>query len=295
MTDKTVAHLREVIREPELAHGRYRALDQIGRGGMGTVYRAEDAELDREVALKVLKAESEMAVERMRREARILARLEHPGIVPIHDVGILDDGRAFYVMKLVRGQRLDRYQAGAHSMTDRLRLFARLCEPIGFAHARGIVHRDLKPENVMVGEFGEVLVLDWGVAKVAGEAETIAVAGTRAYMAPEQAADPGCVDGRADVYALGKILRFLIEADGAPKPLLAICAQATAEKPGNRYQSALELSRDVERFLDGLAVDAYPETLADRAYRFYAKYKLLIALIVAYLVMRGVIILWTRH
>ncbi|HYM80658.1 MAG TPA: serine/threonine-protein kinase, partial [Candidatus Limnocylindria bacterium] len=149
-------------------HEHYRVLEEIGRGGMGTVYRAEDVRLGRRVALKVLNLldPSGDAAARMRREAQILARLEHPGIVPVHDAGTLADGRVFYAMKYVRGLRLDRWVASATSLAERLRLFTRVCEAVAFAHAEGVVHRDLKPENVMVGPFGEVLVMDWGVAKV---------------------------------------------------------------------------------------------------------------------------------
>ena len=103
---------------------------------------------------------------RLMREARVLARLEHPGIVPVHDVGTLADGRVFYTMKFVEGQRLDKLIEGVESVQDRLRLFLRICEAVAFAHARGVLHRDLKPANVMVGPFGEVLVMDWGLAKI---------------------------------------------------------------------------------------------------------------------------------
>ena len=134
---------------------------------MGVVYSARDRELDRQVALKVLAtavADAE-STDRLRREARIIAGLEHPGIVPVHDVGSLPDGRVFYAMKLVSGQRLDAFLGGGRPLPEKLRVFLRVCEPVAFAHAHGVIHRDLKPENVMVGPFGEVLVMDWGVAK----------------------------------------------------------------------------------------------------------------------------------
>ena len=173
---------------------------------MGTVYRGHDRELDRAVAIKVLSptASSAEALERMRQETRILARLEHPGVVPIYDVGRLEDDRLFYVMKLVRGQRLDEHMVD-RTLSERLRLFVRICDPVAFAHARGIVHRDLKPENVMVGEFGEVLVMDWGVA--AGHIDSASgvgsgtIVGTRAYMAPEQARGRQCRRPRRRVLA----------------------------------------------------------------------------------------------
>jgi serine/threonine protein kinase len=140
---------------------------------MGTVYAADDLELQRRVALKVLAAPriTEEARERMLREARILARLEHPGIVPVHDVLILPDGRVAYAMKLVQGERLDAHAGRFRGLRERLRIFERICEAVAFAHAQGVIHRDLKPGNIMVGSFGEVLVLDWGVAKILGSGE----------------------------------------------------------------------------------------------------------------------------
>ncbi len=182
LADSTLEHLRQVADWPELECPRYTVLERIGRGGMGSVYRVHDHELDRQAAMKVLHdaPASQETAARMLREARIIARMEHPGIVPVHDVGRLRDGRLYYVMKQVRGRRLDELVREAAPLTDRLRILQRLCETVAFAHAQGVIHRDLKPQNVMVGEFGEVLVLDWGVAKllpVTGANDTPAGAG----------------------------------------------------------------------------------------------------------------------
>ncbi|MGH8189475.1 MAG: serine/threonine-protein kinase, partial [Steroidobacteraceae bacterium] len=168
LADRTVAHLRELPDDLAVAGDRYELKEEVGRGGMGVVFRARDRELERDVAVKVLHARATGAADRLLQEARILGRLEHPGIVPIHDVGTLPDGRVLYVMKLVRGSRLDHHVARDGALADKLRIFDRLCDAVAFAHAHGIIHRDLKPENVMIGAFGEVLVLDWGVAKVQG-------------------------------------------------------------------------------------------------------------------------------
>jgi serine/threonine protein kinase len=221
-------------------------LERVARGGMGVVYAALDEMLDRRVALKVLDvpvADGDLA-RRLNREARVLARLEHPGIVPVHDVGTLADGRVFYAMKFVEGQRLDKYIEAVNSLPDRLRLFLRICDAVGFAHARGVLHRDLKPANVMVGAFGEVLVMDWGLAKILREqsagvpeedpeatilhtpkmtddsADTKeatqvtgqgTVLGTPGYMSPEQArGDVANVNERSDIFSLGAVLRFLL-------------------------------------------------------------------------------------
>src|SRR5579863_8685771 len=188
ISDQRLSRLRDIVSAPENEEFRYSILEEIGRGGMATVYRAEDRTLNRQVALKVLTPTGETAqlAERMRREALILARLEHPGIVPIHDAGTLPDGRLYYAMKMVNGERLDEYCARARTVPERMRVFLRICEPVGFAHAGGIIHRDLKPQNIIVGEFGEVLVLDWGVAKVLRHAE-VASAGVIAPSALETA------------------------------------------------------------------------------------------------------------
>src|SRR4051794_6301034 len=137
-------------------------------------------------------------IEHMRDEARTIAKLEHPGIVPLHDVGLLPDGRLWYAMKLVRGRRLDELNAPA---ADLLRVVLRICEAVSFAHANGIVHCDLKPENVMLGDFGEVLVMDWGVARATGARDAI-IAGTRGFMSPEQE-QGAVVDTSTDIFALG--------------------------------------------------------------------------------------------
>ena len=248
LSDKTVDRLRRNVDVPDLSGTRYQLLERVARGGMGVVYAALDQTLDRRVALKVLDvpaADGELA-RRLNREARVLARLEHPGIVPVHDVGTLADGRVFYAMKFVEGQRLDKHIEAVASLSDRLRLFLRICDAVAFAHARGVLHRDLKPANVMVGAFGEVLVMDWGLAKIlreqsagvpeedpeatilhslealgghadATEATQVTgqgtVLGTPGYMSPEQArGDVVQLDERSDIFSLGAVLRFLITA-----------------------------------------------------------------------------------
>jgi eukaryotic-like serine/threonine-protein kinase len=245
LSDKAVNCLRQNAGLPDLSGTRYQLLERVARGGMGTVYAARDETLDRRVALKVLDVpigDGDLA-RRLNREARVLALLEHPGIVPVHDVGTLSDGRVFYTMKFVEGQRLDKYIEAVASLPDRLRLFLRICDAVAFAHARGVLHRDLKPANVMVGAFGEVLVMDWGLAKIlheqsaeareddadaaiihtsqASESPTDAtratqvtrqgtVLGTPGYMSPEQAnGDIARVNERSDIFSLGAVLRFL--------------------------------------------------------------------------------------
>jgi len=192
-------------------------------------------------------------------------------------------------MKLVRGERLDRWAAGRAGLPERLAVIQRLCETVAFAHAHGVIHRDLKPENVMVGPFGEVQVMDWGVAwRRDAPGETGLVAGTAGFMAPEQAsggaAEP---DERWDVYALGAILCRLL-ADGArpPRALLAIVARACAEAPPERYAGPLELAADLGRFLAGERVSAAREGPLDRTLRLALKYRAALLLLLAYVAVR---------
>jgi serine/threonine protein kinase len=255
LSDKALDRLRDASDAPDLAGTRYTLLERVARGGMGVIYAARDEKLDRRVALKVLDVEDrggELA-RRLVREAQVLARLEHPGIVPIHDVGTLHDGRVFYTMKFIEGQRLDKHLESVESVPDRLRLFLRICDAVAFAHARGVLHRDLKPANVMIGSFGEVLVLDWGLAKILTDAarsattedaqETIVeparteprdasdttefaattahgtVMGTPGYMSPEQACgDNAKLDERSDIFSLGALLRFLLTRETMASP-----------------------------------------------------------------------------
>jgi serine/threonine protein kinase len=299
LSDDAVAHLRTVADEPDFSGTRYRLVRELARGGMGVVYEADDLELQRHVAIKVLATElaGPGAAERMRAEARVIARLEHPGIVPLHDAGTLPDGRVFYVMKLVRGREAGaapRAQAAIEAIPPAggnlhtLRIFLRVCEAVAFAHARGVIHCDLKPSNVMIGEFGEVLVMDWGVAKAIGD-RVSAVAGTRDFMPPEQErGEP--LDATADVFALGATLRALLQPP-LPRRLGAIVAKATAALPSGRYTSANELAADVARFIDGEPVAAYYESVVERFGRWLERNRALVAVIVGYLVMRALVLL----
>ena len=317
LRDSAVARLRRVATWPEFGSERYEVIEEIGRGGMGTVYRARDRELGREVAIKIPNGAGESSIERrLQVEARILARLEHPGIIPIHDAGRLADGRLFYVMKWVRGSTLREWLAAGAARSEVLRIFERLCEPVAFAHDAGVIHRDLKPENIMIGAFGEVLVMDWGVAKEqrgsactpAGQAPASAgteagdIIGTRGFMPPEQARGEGDrVDGRADVYSLGAILGWMLTRDepagtGAileqrdlPRALRAICARAMEPDPESRYASVTALAEDVARFRAGEATDAHRETFVEHAWRVGRTYRTAILLVLGYIVMRAAV------
>jgi len=290
ISDRAIGRLREAAAWPEL-DARYEISGVAGHGGMGTVYVARDHVLGRDVAVKVLDVADPRGsrAERLRREAHILARLDHPGIVPVHDAGTLDDGRAFYVMKLVKGRRLDDLVRDPAPLATRLDVYSRILDAVAFAHAQEVVHRDLKPENIMVGGFGEVYVMDWGVAQDAGGEGERLIVGTPGFMAPEQQrAD--VVDRRADVYALGALLGHL--APDAPPALLAIARKAGAEDTAGRYQTVDALAADLARFRNQDPVGAYQESVVERLGRLYRRYELPILLLVAYVIMRFVLLFW---
>lgn len=218
-------------RSPE----RYEILGEHARGGLGRILLARDLEMGRTVAVKELLDERGRGEARFVREAMITAFLDHPGIVPVYEVGRWPSGKPYYAMKLVSGQRLKDRIAETETIEERLALVSQVlgvADAIAYAHSRDIIHRDIKPSNVVVGEYGETIVVDWGLAKhVDSEDPTFdsetpspeatrditlqgAVVGTAAYMAPEQAAGKH-VDKRADVYALGSLLYHTL-CGGAP-------------------------------------------------------------------------------
>ncbi|MHC5081621.1 MAG: serine/threonine-protein kinase, partial [Planctomycetota bacterium] len=228
---------------------RYSLLGEIARGGMGAIVRLVDNDIRRPVAMKVILGdESEGTaegdrerVERFVEEAQVTGQLEHPNIVPVHELGLDPEGKVYFTMKLVRGESLesvldriadkDGDALEAYPLSHLLQIFLKICDALAFAHSKGVLHRDLKPENVMVGSFGEVLVMDWGLARVKGREDTARdelvrsirsekaagrtlegqVMGTPAYMPPEQArGHVDEIDERSDVFALGGILYRLL-------------------------------------------------------------------------------------
>ncbi len=221
---------------PEVSAQHYDPGKEIARGGMGKIVAAEDLRLGRPVAIKQLLEPSQEQITRFQREALITARLQHPGIVPVYEAGRWPSGEPFFAMKLVQGKPLDKVIAEATKLEDRLAIIPRLaaaCDAIAYAHSMRVIHRDLKPGNVLLGDFGETVVIDWGLAKDLDASDSFesanrkprknrpsisiertgsstltvagAVMGTPAYMAPEQARGEQ-VDQRADVFALGAML-----------------------------------------------------------------------------------------
>ncbi len=312
---------------------RYEVLGLLGQGGMGEVWRVRDRDLNRVMALKVVRADrapTERMIARFIEEAQATAQLQHPGIVPVHELGRLPDGRFYFTMKEIRGRTLAEIIAEVHlaarggtweptpsgwTFRRLLESFHRACEAVAYAHARGVVHRDLKPSNIMLGDFGEVLVVDWGLAKVLGRPDTAVdegrldpiittrsegdalatrageVAGTPAYMSPEQARGEVREIGLpSDVYALGAVLWHILSgrppfagsfmmllaqvASGdvrppsgpAPLPpeLVALCMRAMHREPARRFADASGIAAEISAWLDGArrreqALDAVAE------------------------------------
>jgi serine/threonine protein kinase len=295
LSSASVARLRSTLAANPVP-ARYRLIEIIGEGGMGVVWRAHDSVLGRDVAVKILAAhlEHDQLLERLSREARILAALEHPGIVPVFDMGTGDNGAPWYAMRLVRGVPLDVAARDGRARRDLLRIVEQVCETVAYAHAHGVAHRDLKPSNIMLGPFGEVLVLDWGVARDSAEDFGIGiVVGTPGFMAPEQAAGQRG-DARSDVHGIGAMIRELVRvhSESVPRSLQSIIARACAQDPAARYESALALRDDLRRLAAGDRVLAHRESLVERLGRFVSTYQTAILLVLAYLVMRVAILLW---
>ena len=292
--DVTYGHATQIIAEYEIG-------EMLGQGGMGSVYRAKQNSIGRSVALKMLRAgtESTSTNNKFLTEAVITGELEHPNIVPIYDLGANAGGDLFYAMKEVRGAPW-RKTIDTASEDENLDVLHKVADAIAFSHSRAVVHRDLKPDNVMIGEFGEVLVMDWGLALPVGEFEkeglalSIGPCGTPAYMAPEMAAADGKVTFASDVYLLGAMLyrvvtgkaphtaksarlclqsamrNEIVEAEGNEE-LLTIARKAMATDPADRHESAQEFQAELRsyrefkelRAMTGRAVEELQNGLAD--------------------------------
>jgi tetratricopeptide (TPR) repeat protein len=334
---------RQTAPDPAPEGTRYRPLRLHARGGLGEVLLAHDEELHREVALKRMQAHCAYDRDSRRRfllEAEVTARLEHPGIVPVYGLVHDEAGQPSYAMRFIEGETLKDALIAFHAANQSgrdpgertlalrklLGDFVSVCKAVGYAHSRGVVHRDLKPQNVMLGKYGEVLVVDWGLAKsveglpdgrAGGEdtptlqAETDegtrlgTVLGTPEYMSPEQAEGRGhLLPSAGDIYSLGGMLYVVLTGcvpfQGAniletlgkvrrgeflpprqvnsdvPRPLEAICLKAMSRQAHDRYETALDLAEDVERWLADEPVTAYREPWTVRAGRWVRRRRTLV-------------------
>jgi serine/threonine protein kinase/formylglycine-generating enzyme required for sulfatase activity len=321
---------------------KYEMVGKLGQGGVGEVWKVRDRDLNREVAMKLLLAGTEGSADSVNRfieEAQATGQLEHPNIVPVHDLGVDGQGRVYFTLKYVQGLSLRsvirgrnenaQLEDGSGFLRDRftplrmVEILIAMCQGVAYAHSKGIIHRDLKPDNVMLGKYGEVLVMDWGLAKVLDKTRSSAlddtvrvmttrsgdgsqltmegsIAGTPAYMAPEQAAGRiSELDQRTDIYALGAILYEVLSghppyeggsalelvkrvtqepppplSKGAhgfhpiPRELKAICEMAMARDPRHRYATASLLRDDLQAFLEDRPVSAAPDSPWQRAMKW---------------------------
>ncbi len=290
---------------PQRPEERYTILDFIDEGGIGEVWRVHDPVLDRPLAMKILRADraSEQG-EAFLREARLVASLDHPALVPVYNFGRLPapDGRPFFTMREVRGRTFSQLIDEVHGrgpsphssllapLRRLLRAFHTACLAVAHAHERGVLHRDIKPDNVMIGEHGEVFVMDWGLARFTEAPALVGLRGTLIYMAPELTLGAGPAPS-SDIYGLGAMLYQVLSGKtpytgsfaevlsavqagpppppsgvfGIPDALEAICARAMARDPAHRYPDAGALAEDVEAWLEGVRRNEEAAELVEQA------------------------------
>ncbi|MFH0953041.1 MAG: protein kinase [Verrucomicrobiota bacterium] len=311
---------QKVLSEAESAgaHPHYELLGPLGEGGMGVIYEARQTSVDRVVALKVMKPEPGFDEPRRKKflsEVVATGALEHPNIVPVYELGLNQEGLPFYAMKRIRGRAWSQ-SLGQKGLRENLEIFMAVANAVSFAHSRGVIHRDVKPENVMLGDYGEVLLIDWGLAAAVsreGKAEvltsTTALAGTPAYMAPEMArGETDKIGVSSDVYLLGAVLyeivtgvrphrgktvyhclanaaNNVIEPTNMRGELLDIALHATATEPASRYPSVKDFQAVVREYIshaDSIALSEHAGKLLAEAEESAVRYDLFAEAVAAY-------------
>ena len=317
------------VRDADWRLGNYQILDELGRGGMGVIYRARQRHSRRIVALKRIlayHADSRETLVRFRREAEAAASLDHPNILPIYEVGESDDGLPFFSMKLATGGSLLESHVALHKDPRRsVALMAKVSRAVQYAHTHGILHRDLKPGNVLLDGHGEPMVSDFGLAKwldtTSDLTRTLIVFGTPGYIAPEQANGPAdSLKPTADIYSLGAILFDLLagrppflgehafsviqQAANKPAPKLrgveptldrdleTICSRCLEREPNARYHSAGDLAEDLDRWLEGRPIIARPVSTPVRVWRWSKRNPKLAGSIAACFVATAAAVIW---
>ena len=291
----------DVVTPPDIQNGfdKYSDFKVINEGGKAILKQCKDTNLGRKVVLKVLRPElanDRKELARLLREARITAQLQHPSTVPLYEMGRDNDGVWYFSMKKLEGQTLfdilvklhqkDKETAEKFNLSRLLNIFTQVGDALAYAHARGVIHRDVKPENIIVGRFGEVVLIDWGAAKVwgmpnEGDEDTIdSRGGTPLYMSPEQVLGHRLVDERTDIFSMGVVLyEMLVQREPfrgfdirdtldniiyedpkpprqvatdriSPQPLEDICLKAMQKKPEDRFQSMAEMLIAIHKFRD---------------------------------------------
>ena len=314
---------------------RYKFIRSIGFGGMKGVLLVHDRDTGRDVAMAIMPDFRDRPVHDLNRfvqEARITAKLEHPNIVPVYDIGLDMSGSPFFIMKYLRGSTLavvlKRLRSGDKEMQEKfpqsrlLQLFVRVCNAVAFAHSLNICHFDLKPGNIHCGDFGEVQVIDWGLAGDISTGNPGQIKGTPGYMAPELVTGNGTPGKAADIYALGGILYALLTLDSPlaglpqqevlrrtasgriappslsgrqfPPGLEAICLKAMALDPEDRYQSAMDMRSDINASLSGYAAIAEDASVI-RNFALFLRRNIYPVIIFILSVATGILAYWAWH
>ncbi|BBM82103.1 serine/threonine-protein kinase [Candidatus Uabimicrobium amorphum] len=310
LNDAQIREIQLTLKDGKSVHiNRYQIIEEIGRGGMGVIYKAQDTLSRRTVAMKVMLHANATCHERFMREARAIARLQHPNIISLYDVGS-SEKHTYFTMELIHGESLESVVKSGVLLPVRktANILIKVCDALDYAHLQGIVHRDIKPANIMMDENNEPKVMDFGLAKLRDASKDLsksgAILGTIYYMPPEQVTGRvGAIDGRSDVYSLGALLYIMLSGQTPfrgttmtqvaaqilkkmpappssvkqliPKELDYICLKALEKNQEHRYQTAGDMSKDLRKFLQGEKISVQ-KVRRQRTWLWFQKYAVII-------------------